>query len=191
MSTPLRVLVVVGSIRDGRFGPTVANWFTRQAEQHSGLEIDHLDLAEHPLPLRLTQTPAAETAAVFAALTVRFAKADAIVLVTPEYNHSYPASLKNLIDWTSEQWRAKPVAFVSYGGLAGGLRSVEALRVVLGELHTATLRDVVSFHNASTLFDADGELKQPEAATGAAKVLLDRLIWWGQALRTARELRPY
>jgi NAD(P)H-dependent FMN reductase len=188
---PLRVLVVVGSVRDGRFGPTVANWFTRQAEQHSGLRIDHLDLAEHPLPLRLTQTPAADTAASLAALAERLANADALVLVTPEYNHSYPASLKNLIDWTCEHWRAKPVAFVSYGGLAGGLRAVEALRVVLGELHTATLRDVVSFHNAWAQFDQDGELEQPQGATGAAKTLLDRLAWWGHALRAARELQPY
>lgn len=111
--------------------------------------------------------------------------------MTPEYNHSYPASLKNVIDWHNAQWHAKPVAFVAYGGLSGGLRAVEHLRQVFAELHATTIRDTVSFHGAWSQFDEDGSPKDPEGVNAAAKMLLDQLGWWAQALREARTARPY
>ena len=70
------------------------------------------------------------------------------MIVTPEYNHSFPASLKNTIDWFDSEWHAKPVGFVSYGGMAGGQRAVEHLRQVFAELHAVTVRDTLSFHMA-------------------------------------------
>jgi NAD(P)H-dependent FMN reductase len=113
------------------------------------------------------------------------------VVVTPEYNHSFPASLKNLIDWHYTQWRAKPVGFVSYGGVAGGLRAVEHLRTVFAELHAVTTRDVVSFHTAWEQFDDSGKPVDPVGPATAAKTMLDQLAWWGLALRQARAERPY
>ena len=68
--------------------------------------------------------------------------------MTPEYNHSFPAALKNVIDWHGPQWHVKPVGFVSYGGISGGLRAVEQLRLVFAELHAVGIRDTVSFHSA-------------------------------------------
>ncbi|GLU48679.1 hypothetical protein Nans01_30300 [Nocardiopsis ansamitocini] len=118
-------------------------------------------------------------------------EAEAFVVVTPEYNHSFPSSLKSLLDWQRTPWQAKPVGFVSYGGLAGGLRAVEQLRPIFSELHAVTVRDVVSFHMAWDLFDENGDLKDPEGSSAAAKILLDQLAWWGLALREAREKRPY
>jgi NAD(P)H-dependent FMN reductase len=117
--------------------------------------------------------------------------ADAFVVVTPEYNHGYPASLKQAIDLPREQWQAKPVAFVSYGGIGGGLRAVEQLRQVFAELHAYTIRDTVSFHNYGELFDRSGQLIDPSGPNAGAKVLLDRLTWWASALRSARNARPY
>jgi len=123
-------------------------------------------------------------------VTPKLAAADAFVVLTPEYNHSYPAGLKNLIDWHFTEWQAKPVGLVSYGGVSGGLRAVEHLRQVFAEVHAVTLRDTVSFHNAGASFD-EGRLKDPTAPDAAARVMLDQLVWWGRGLREARERRPY
>ena len=112
-------------------------------------------------------------------------------MVTPEYNHSFPAPLKNAIDWHFKEWRAKPVGFVSYGGISGGLRAVEQLRQVFAELHAVTVRDTVSFHGAWTQFDSEGRLKDPERYEKGTQSMLDQLAWWGQALREARSQRPY
>jgi NAD(P)H-dependent FMN reductase len=113
------------------------------------------------------------------------------VVITPEYNHSFPASLKNLIDWHHTQWQAKPVGFVSYGGLGGGLRAVEQLRLVFAELHAMTVRDSVSLHGPWSGLGEDGKPRDPAVCEGAAKGMVDQLVWWGRALRTARAERAY
>ncbi|HVV12944.1 NAD(P)H-dependent oxidoreductase [Amycolatopsis sp.] len=187
MTAPLQLAVIIGSTREGRFGPTVGRWFARQAEQHEDMAVDVIDLAEARLPGELAGRAPAEVAAV----TERLAKADAFTVVTPEYNHSYPASLKTLIDWHYTQWQAKPVGFVSYGGVAGGLRAVEHLRPVFAELHSVTVRDTVSFHGAWGRFDDSGEPLEPDGCNTAAKTMLDQLAWWGFALREARAKHPY
>lgn len=190
-ATPLRLAVINSSVREGRFGPTVARWFVEQATQHPDLEVDLIDLTEHALPHELSHAPSETVSAELARVSPRLAAAEVLVVVTPEYNHSYPASLKNLIDWHRTEWQAKPLGFVSYGGLAGGLRSVEHLRPVFAELHAVTVRDCVSFHNVWGQFDEAGALVEPTAAGAASKTLLDQLVWWGVSLREAREKRPY
>jgi NAD(P)H-dependent FMN reductase len=187
----IRVAVVIGSVREGRFGPTAANWFVGEAQQRGDLQVDVIDLADVHLPMVLTAQPAPVAAQALAALTPRLAAADAFVIVTPEYNHSFPASLKNVIDWHLTQWQAKPVGFVSYGGMAGGLRAVEQLRTVFAELHAVTIRDTVSFHNAWEKFGPDGQPKDSTGCTFAVKTMLDQLMWWGTALRDAKIKHPY
>ena len=191
MSAALRVVVITASVRDGRIGPAIARWFQRTAVGLSQIEIDDLDLAVFPLPTVISETPPEDVAAAVAALSARLAPADAVVVVTPEYNHSYPASIKAAIDWTGAEWHAKPVAFVSYGGLAGGQRAVEHLRPILSEMHAVPIRDVVSIHGPWDLFDADGELREAPGPDRAAKVLWERLTWWALALREAKERRPF
>jgi NAD(P)H-dependent FMN reductase len=187
---PLRVTVVIGSTREGRFGTTVADWFVEEARQRPDLAIDVLDLVDVALPDRLTGYGRPRPPQV-TAVTPRLASADAFVVITPEYNHSYPAPLKTLIDWHLSEWEAKPVAFVSYGGMSGGLRAVEHLRGVFAELHAVTMRDTVSFHGAWARFDGDGRPIEAAECAAAAKTMLDQLIWWAQALRDARATRPY
>ncbi|HEY3469777.1 MAG TPA: NAD(P)H-dependent oxidoreductase [Amycolatopsis sp.] len=190
---PVRVAVIVGSVREGRFGPVVADWLAGVAGEHGGFEVDVLDLAEPDLPLAMPAfgaTPAAAVVAEVAKVTSKLAAADAFVVVTPEYNHSYPASLKNAIDWHRAEWAAKPVGFVSYGGISGGLRAVEHLRAVFAELHAVTIRETVSFHGAHTRFDPDG-LPKDDGAGVAAKAMLDQLGWWARALADAKAVRPY
>lgn len=179
----LRLAVITGSTREGRFGPVVARWFAAQAVRRHDMVLDVIDLAEVDLPSALPRKPSAAVRAYIE----RIARADAFVVVTPEYNHGYPASLKQAIDVPHAEWKAKPVGFVSYGGLAGGLRAVEQLRQVFAELHVVSMRDTVSFHNFFALFDEDGQPREPEGCTLAAETLLDQLAWWGRALRTARD----
>ncbi|WP_326649952.1 MULTISPECIES: NAD(P)H-dependent oxidoreductase [unclassified Streptomyces] len=195
-SAPLNLAVIIGSVREGRFGPVVANWFAEQAEQHGRFAVDVIDLADTPLPLELPPVPPAlepemTRPAEMAGLTRRIGAADAIVVVTPEYNRSFPASLKAAIDWHYTEWHAKPVGFVGYSGGSGGLLAVEQLRQVFGELQAHTVRDVVSFPRYYELFGPDGTLRNPEGPNGAAKVLLDQLLWWGSVLHDARRDRPY
>jgi NAD(P)H-dependent FMN reductase len=183
----LRLAIIIGSTREGRFAPTVARWFTGRAEEHGDMDVDVLDLAEARLPATLTNEPPPEVAA----FTPRLAAADAYVVVTPEYNHSFPASLKSAIDWHFTEWQAKPIGFVSYGGMAGGLRAVEHLRQVFAELHAVTVRDTVSFHGAHNRFDPDGLPRSPEECDAAAKAMLGQLAWWARALREAKSRQPY
>jgi len=180
-----RLAVIVGSVRNGRRGPTVANWFAGRAALREEVDLDLVDVADYQHPSDMSGHPDSQ----------RFAShieaADAVVIVTPEYNHSFPGPLKTAIDSVGPAFRGKPVAFVSYGGMAGGLRSVEALRLVFAEMHAATVRDTVSFHNPWGEFDENGALRNPEQAEAAATRLLDQLAWWASALRTARDASPY
>ncbi|MEU5929379.1 NAD(P)H-dependent oxidoreductase [Streptomyces antimycoticus] len=189
--SPIRLAVIVGSTREGRFGPRVAEWFAGHATLRSDMTVDVVDLAETPLPMDLTHRPGPDDLAALEAVTPRLDAADAFAVVTPEYNHSYPASLKNAIDWHFTQWQAKPIGFVSYGGISGGLRAVEHLRPVFAEVHAVTVRDTVSFHNAHGRFEEDGRLKDSEGPDTAAGAMLNQLAWWARALRTARTTHPY
>ncbi|KJS58296.1 NADPH-dependent FMN reductase [Streptomyces rubellomurinus] len=191
----LRVAVIVSSVREGRIGPKVADWFLGVAEGlGDGMEFEVVDLAEVDLPLAMPgwgSAPSERAKAALAEVSPRLAAADAFVVVTPEYNHSFPAALKNLIDWHREEWQAKPVGFVSYGGLGGGLRAVEQLRLVFAELHGVTMRDSVSLHGPWSGLGADGAPLDPAVSEGAAKGMLGQLDWWARTLRSARAERPY
>jgi NAD(P)H-dependent FMN reductase len=195
-SQPLNLAVIIGSVREGRFGPVVANWFVEQAEQHGEFAVDLIDLADTPLPLELPPVPPALEPAMarpagMSGLTGRIEAADVIVVVTPEYNRSFPASLKAAIDWHYTEWQAKAIGFVGYSGGSGGVLAVEHLRQVFCELQAHTVRDYVTFPRYYQLFGPDGTLSDPEGPNGAAKVLLDQLLWWGSVLRDARRDRPY
>jgi NAD(P)H-dependent FMN reductase len=191
---PVKLAIIVGSVRGGRFGPVVGRWFARQAESHGAVAVDVIDLLDYPLPVQMPafgEQPEPQTGAAFVKLAAKLAAADAFAVITPEYNHSVPAGLKNAIDWYHDEWMAKPVGLISYGGMGGGLRAAEHLRQIFAELHAVTVRDMLSFHNAWAEFVKDSEPTSPEGSEAAAKQLLDQLVWWGEALRDAREKSPY
>ena len=183
----LRVAVLIGSTRQGRFAPVVANWFAKYIQTRQEFAADVINLAEAALPDVLSRNP--ESAVEM--LRGRLAVADAFVIITPEYNHSFPAPLKTAIDWYSQEWHGRPVAFVAYGGNAGGLRAVEQLRQVFAELHAVTVRNAVGFAGAWELFDEAGQLRNPARHEKVADAMLDQLAWWGRALKEGRSLRPY
>lgn len=190
----LRLAVVIGSVRGGRFGEPVGKWFTEEARRHGGFDVDLVDLLEHRLPNEMPvfgTDPEAGAAETRADLAKRFAAADAFVLVTPEYNHSFPAALKNVLDWFRDEWKAKPFGLVSYGGQGGGIRAAEHLRQVVAELHGVTVRDALSFHNAWELFDGEGRATDDGQSAAAAKAMLNQVVWWGELLREGRAKTPY
>jgi NAD(P)H-dependent FMN reductase len=195
MSESNRLVVIIGSVREGRFGPVIASWVAKQARDHGGFDVGVVDLADVSIPLSL---PAASPKYAgddyprptgMRNLTEQLEEADAFILVTPEYNHSYPAALKAAIDWHFTPWTAKPVAFVSYGGAAGGRHAVLHLENVLTELHAVTIRDGLAFPNYFVTWDGE-QPGDPQSAV-YAKAMLDQLAWWAGALRKARADTPY
>lgn len=196
MTQNIRLAVIIASVREGRFGPVVASWIAARAREHGAFDVDLLDLAGVDVPLALPAAPPKYAGndyprpAGMKEITTALEAADAFLIVTPEYNHSYPASLKALIDWHFTQWTAKPVAFVSYGGAAGGRHAVLHLENVLTELHAVTIRDGLSFPNYFTAW-LDGAPIEADTATGYAKTMLEQLAWWAEALRSARAAAPY
>lgn len=194
-NAPLKLAVIIGSVREGRFGPVVASWFTEQARRHGLFEVDVIDLAEAQLPLELPAEPPAlnpdpQRPEGMTDLTRRLAEADAFVIVTPDYNRSVPASLKAAIDWHFNQWDAKAIGFVGYSGASGGLLAIEHLRQIFNELNAHTVRNYVSFPRYYLLFDSEGRLLEPDEPAAAAAAMLDQLHWWASALTAARSLQP-
>jgi NAD(P)H-dependent FMN reductase len=195
MSETPTLVILIGSVREGRFGPTVANWVAERARDHGVFDVDIVDLADVEIPLAMpAESPKLAGAAYprppgMTRLTQRLDFADAFVLVTPEYNHSYPASLKAAIDWHFTQWTAKPVAFVSYGGAAGGRHAVLHLENVLTELHAVTIREGLAFPNYFHNFENGQPLDLQ--ASDQAKAMLEQLAWWATALHKARAQEPY
>jgi NAD(P)H-dependent FMN reductase len=177
---PLHVAVIVGSTREGRVGDRIGRWFMTKVSLRADIIPTLLDLAEYEFPARY---PAMVTPPV-AAFVAEIGRADAFVVVTPEYNHSFPASLKQAIDYAYDEWQAKPVGFVSYGCHSRGTRAADQLRVVFGALHTVTIRDGVGL-------DLLNDEHVDEHAAEAVTTMLNQLCWWGSALRDARAARPY
>lgn len=176
MTIPMKVAVIYGSARPGRFCDTVAGWVETRAEADGRFVLEKLDPRTEPGRAELSRA---------------IGDADGFIVVTPEYNHSFPAPLKQMIDAVGSEWSAKPVAFVAYGGVSGGLRAVEHLRNVFAELHAVGIRDTVSFANASERFDATGRLLDADRAERSMATMLDRLAWWARTLREGRNARAY
>ncbi|TGA95279.1 NAD(P)H-dependent oxidoreductase [Streptomyces sp. MZ04] len=154
----MRIAIIIGSIREGRFGPTAADWLAARACRRPDLDVDIIDLAQAWLPTTLpAEPPTTGGPPAVEDLRPWLATADGFVIVTSEDNHSFPASLKNAIDWYREEWRAKPVAFVAYGAESGGLRAVDHLRPVFTSLAAACVGDPVAFRFRNAPDDSAAE----------------------------------
>lgn len=183
----IKLALVYGSAREGRFCDTVAEWAIRQIAGDSRFELHLIDPATMAPPAWHVREDSPQRQE----LAAKIGQADAFLVVTPEYNHGYPAALKHLIDAVYAEWQAKPVAFISYGGISGGLRAVEQLRQVFAELHAVTMRDSVALPNDRSLFDAEGCMIEPEGPRKTLGFVLSRLHWWAEALRNARQAQDY
>jgi NAD(P)H-dependent FMN reductase len=185
-----KLTVVIASTRPGRVGLSVGQWFAARAEAHGGFEVEVADLAELDLPLldepnhpRLRRYTKPHTRA----WSQLIEGSDAFVFVTPEYNHGYPAALKNAIDYLHQEWRYKPVGFVSYGAVAGGTRAVQQLKQVVGALNMMPLFEAVSIPFVAQFVDDEGAFRPNEVIDQAADDMLDELLRVQAALRVLRK----
>jgi NAD(P)H-dependent FMN reductase len=195
----LNLKIVVGSTRPGRAADRVLPWITGLAKQHPAFTVEVLDLRDWPLPFfaETFQTVGDPREPTYSDPIVRqwnqrIAETDAYLFITPEYNHSVPAVLKNAIDsvFASFAFRNKPAAFVGYsGGIAAGVRAIEHLAHIAIEAEMVPLRSTVLIPLVGGAFGQDGNPKDPAAAV-AAGIMLDDLAWWAGVLRQARQDNP-
>lgn len=185
----MKLQLIIGSVQNGRRGEMVAKWvygeISKLAKKYRGsneeFELELVDLKEWNLPPYQEPTP--EIAQKW---IDKIAEADGYILVTPEYNHGYPASVKDAFDYPYKEWNRKPIAFVGYStGIGGGIRSIEQLRQVVIELQMAPIRTAVYFPQVETNF-VDGKPADDKAGDKLNK-FLDDLVWWTKALKNARE----
>jgi NAD(P)H-dependent FMN reductase len=183
-----RLLILIASVRQKRVGEVVARWFEAQAIAHGGFEVCLVDLKtvnlplleepEHPRKRQYTQeTTKAWSATVDAA--------DAFVFVVPEYNYAMPPSLLNALDHLALEWQYKAVGFVSYGGISGGLRSVQSAKPVITTLRMMPLPEGVTIPFVSSLIKA-GVFESNEKIDASVKTMLGELAKWTEALATLR-----
>jgi NAD(P)H-dependent FMN reductase len=186
----LKIGVIVSSTRPTRVGPTIADWFMNQVKTAKDLEFELIDLAEIKLPfLNESQSPMMgqyehDHTKKWAE---RVSSYDGYVFVTAEYNHGYPAPLKNALDSAYHEWAKKPVAFVGYGAM-GGVRAIEQLVNVAAQLHMMPLSgtsNTVRIIDVWAAFDEKGVLK-PDHLKGSVGGLVEELTWWGNVLKEAR-----
>lgn len=182
-----RIAIIVGSTRPNRIGPDVANWVFENTKNRNDAEFELVDIADFNLPLLDEPMPPAmgqyskEHTQVWAEKIASF---DGFIFVTPEYNHSVPAALKNAVDFLYAEWNNKSIGFVSYGS-AGGTRAVEAWRLIVAELQMADVRAQV-FLSFATDFASMTEFAPTDGATGALEPVYDQVVAWAEALKSLR-----
>jgi NAD(P)H-dependent FMN reductase len=187
------IKVILGSTRPNRFGPQPAAWIMQLSKAYPDASFELVDLAEVQLPFLDEPLPPSSVVdgKYEHAHTRAWAKvideADGFIIVTPEYDYGVPAALKNAIDFVSNEWNYKPVAFVSYGASAGGARAVEHLRGSAGWLRLYDLREQVVMPNYWGQLDKNGKFQPTESQTRNAKDLLEAVIFWSNHLKSARE----
>lgn len=185
---PLRIQVIVASTRPGRVGLPIGEW-VRDRLDAEGFDVDFADLAEIDLPFfnepnhpRLGQYLHQHTKD----WSARVDAADAFILIMPEYNHSFTAPLKNAIDYLSREWKRKPVGFVSYGGVAGGTRAVQALKPVLVALQMIPAASAVVIPSVETHFDDSRGFQPTRSHESALARMFDEFREIAAAIRPAR-----
>lgn len=181
------IQIIVGSTRPGRIGRKVADWFVSNADVPAGSTIEVVDLAEVNLPM-LDEPKSAMMNQYSKDHTKKWAetvsKADGYVWVTPEYNHSTSAALKNAIDYLYKEWTYKPVAFVGYGGM-GATRAIEHLVNVASELSMFPLKHRYHILDVWAAINKDGSLK-PELIRGDASAVLAEVAKVAEATKLLR-----
>ncbi len=158
-----KIQVILGSTRQGRSGDKVAAWVMSELAKVPGAEYELLDLREWPLPffdepVGPSMAPGKFTSEEAKRWSAKIQEGAGYILVTPEYNHSFPAVLKNALDYLYAEWNNKPVGFVSYGAFAGGARASEHLVQVVNELKMIPVRQRVVIPTIWAAFNEQGEL---------------------------------
>lgn len=190
MADPLKILIILGSVREGRMAEPVGKWVLEQASTRPDLDCEIVDLKDWNLPFYPFADPPAKgnyTDPLQRRWAEKVGSADGYVLIAPEYNHGPPAVLKNALDFVYAEWNRKPMTFVGYGG-NGGARSIELLTCVARELQTAALEASVHIMGVWSKVK-DGVFVGDDKDQRWIGHLLDELVWWGATLKAGRAAR--
>lgn len=185
----LNLKVIITSTRPGRKGPAIAEAFMPVIKENTLFETQLVDLDSFQLPMldepnhpRFKQYTQDHTKR----WSVVIDDADAFIFVLPEYNFSMPASVKNMIDFLSQEWAYKPVGFISYGGVSAGLRAVDNLVPVIRAMKMVAVIEGVHLAMFNKHFDAEGKFVVDDGMKKAAQGMMAELAKWAGALRTMR-----
>ena len=176
--------IILGTAREGRQSEKVANFMLQEVKKRD-FEGEIIDVRDY----LIGATDGTGESAEAKNFAERITKADGLIIVAPEYNHSFPGELKLMLDMLYEEYTAKPVGFcgVSAGGL-GGTRGVEQLRLASIELHMVPIREALYFSNIQNLFDENGAIKD-EGYSKRVETFLNELVWYAKNLKSAREVK--
>jgi NAD(P)H-dependent FMN reductase len=184
-----KLTIIIATVREGRAGEAIAQWFIERARQHGKFDVQVADLKELNLPLlnephhpRLKKYVHQSTKHWSAIVDA----ADAFVFVTPEYNYATPPALVNALDTVYHEWTYKPVGFVTYGGISGGLRAMQMTRTMVTGFKMMPMVEAVNIPFFSQLME-NGVFKSNETHDKAVPVMLDELLRWATALKTLRQ----
>ncbi|MFV0435544.1 MAG: NADPH-dependent FMN reductase [Leucobacter sp.] len=184
-----RLMIVVGSVREGRIAQPIAEWVRSAAEADGRFEVDFADLKEIALPLmdepnhpRLRKYTKPYTIA----WSERVDAADAFLFLFPEYNYSYSPAMKNALDYLAAEWDRKPVGLVNWGGVSGGTRSAAAMRPVISALGMVATRGSVEINFPQNQVDESGRFTPTEHQSTVLHSQLDELLRLDEALRPLR-----
>jgi NAD(P)H-dependent FMN reductase len=185
--------MIVGSTRPNRFADTPAKWLLEGAAARTDLKLEALDLRDYKLPFFNEPVPPSYSGGVYTepqaeAWRKRIGEFDAFLATVAEYNHGPTAVLKNAFDSAQLEWQRKPIAFVGYGGV-GAARAIETLRGVVIELQMAPIKQEVNIGMEPFLgiLQKGATLNDYEYLVQSRKVMFDHLVWWGVALKAARQ----
>lgn len=182
----LKLAVIIGSTREGRFAENPAQWIADLARQHGGFEVEILDVKDYPMSFYGDPSATDAESETAARWKHKVREFDAYIFTAAEYNHAPTAVLKNAIDLG--EWIKKPVGFVGYGGV-GGARAIEQLRQIAVEMQMASVKTGVHILFPEYLAVAKGEktLGEFPHLVEAAETMLGQLSWWAGALKAARD----
>jgi NAD(P)H-dependent FMN reductase len=185
------IAIIIGSTRPNRFGAQAAEFIHRIAEKNKDHQYELVDLKDVDLPMLDAPVPPSMANREYPNPKVQaWSKivdaADGFIFVTPEYNHGVPAALKNAVDSIAPEWENKPVAFVSYGAGAGGIRAVEAFRPTVAWLGMHDLKDFVAILNYWQFLDEKGLYQPTEEHIQDAKRVITRIGFWANIFKGAR-----
>jgi len=183
-----KLTIIIASVREGRAGEAVARWFIEKATQHGKFDVQLADLKELNLPI-LDEPNHPRLKKYVHDSTKRWSAmvdgSDAFVFVSPEYNYTMPPALLNALDTLYHEWTYKPVGFVSYGGVSGGMRAVQTAKLMVTGFKMMPMVEAVNIPFFAQLIEG-GVFKSNETHDKAVGPMLDELLKWSEALKTLR-----
>jgi NAD(P)H-dependent FMN reductase len=186
-----KLKIISSTVRPGRKGSIVGRWITELAQKHESFEAEFLDLGEINLPLMnetihpmMRQYEHEHTKQ----WSAKIEEADAFIFVTAEYDYSYPASLKNALEYLLHEWAYKPAGIISYsiGGFAG-VRAAHSLKTDLLSLRTVTLAESVNIPLSDQFINEEGAFTANEQLLKSSEIMLTQLARWTKGLKSIKE----